>query len=40
MLKVVDLDIKKRDFEHLLFNKKSSEQILSAGKFFDELANP
>ncbi|MGV8096930.1 MAG: nucleotidyl transferase AbiEii/AbiGii toxin family protein [Mangrovibacterium sp.] len=37
MLKVVDLSTKKRDFEHLLFNKKNSERILSAGEFFHEL---
>ncbi len=39
MLKVVDLGTKKRDFEHLLFNKKNSERILSAGEFFSELTD-
>ena len=33
----VDLNHKKRDFEHLLFNKKNSERILYAGDFFNEL---
>jgi len=33
----VDLNHKKRDFEHLLFNKKNSERILYAGDFFREL---
>lgn len=37
ILKTVDLSIKKRDFEHLLFNKKSSERILSVGEFFQQL---
>ena len=37
MLKAVDLNMKKRDFEHLLFNKKNSEHILSAGEFFQEM---
>lgn len=37
MLKTVDLNIKKRDFEHLLFNKRNSERILSFGEFFREL---
>ena len=35
--KKVDLSIKKRDFEHLLFNKRNSERILSVGEFFREL---
>jgi hypothetical protein len=37
MLNVVDLNIKKRDFEHLLFYKKNSERILSVAEFFREL---
>lgn len=37
MLKAVDLNMKKRDFEHLLFNKRNSERILSVGEFFQEL---
>lgn len=36
-LKTVDLNIKKRDFEHLLFNKRSSERILSVGEFIQDL---
>jgi len=35
-LKTVDLNIKKRDFEHLLFNKRNSERILSVGEFIQE----
>ena len=37
MLKAVDLSMKKRDFEHLLFNKKNSGRILSVGEFFQEM---
>jgi len=37
VLKTVDLNKKKRDFEHLLFNKRSSERILSVGNFFQDL---
>jgi predicted nucleotidyltransferase component of viral defense system len=37
ILKTIDLNIKKRDFEHLLFNKRSSERILSVGEFFQDL---
>jgi len=37
MLKAVNLNMKKRDFEHLLFNKRNSERILSVGEFFQEL---
>jgi predicted nucleotidyltransferase component of viral defense system len=37
MLKTVDLNMKKRDFEHLLFNKKNSERILSVKEFFQEM---
>ena len=37
ILKSVDLNQKKRDFEHLLFNKANSERILKVGAFIDEL---
>jgi predicted nucleotidyltransferase component of viral defense system len=37
ILQEVDLNIKKRDFEHLLFNKRNSERILYAGEFFQEI---
>jgi predicted nucleotidyltransferase component of viral defense system len=37
ILKTVDLNQKKRDFEHLLFNKKRSESILLVGDFFRDL---
>jgi hypothetical protein len=36
-LSTVDLSNKKRDFEHLLFNNRNSERILSVGKFIQEL---
>lgn len=36
-LTTVDLSTKKRDFEHLLFNNRNSERILSVGKFIQEL---
>ena len=36
-IKAVDLNIKKRDFEHLLFNKRSSERILSVREFIQDL---
>jgi len=36
ILKTVDLNMKKRDFEHLLFNKRNSERILSIGEFIQE----
>jgi predicted nucleotidyltransferase component of viral defense system len=36
-LKKVDLNTRKRDFEHLLFNKRNSERILSVGEFFQNL---
>jgi predicted nucleotidyltransferase component of viral defense system len=36
-LETINLDRKKKDFEHLLFNKRSSERILYAGEFFQEL---
>jgi len=37
LLENVDLQLKKRDFEHLLFNKRSSERILSVGDFIQDL---
>lgn len=37
ILKVVDLNIKKKDFEHLLFNRRNSERILSIKEFFQDL---
>lgn len=37
ILKTIDLNKKKKDFEHLLFNKRNSERILSVGKFFQDL---
>ncbi|MBA7525730.1 hypothetical protein ES705_17883 [subsurface metagenome] len=37
ILKGVDLNKKKRDFEHLLFNKKHSERILLVDEFFQEM---
>lgn len=37
MLKIVDLNIRERDFEHLLFNKKNSERILAIGDFIREM---
>jgi hypothetical protein len=37
MLKTVDLNKKKRDFEHLIFNKKNSERILAIGDFIREM---
>jgi predicted nucleotidyltransferase component of viral defense system len=37
LLKVTDLNIKKRDFEHLLFSKTNSEKILHFGKFMQSL---
>jgi predicted nucleotidyltransferase component of viral defense system len=37
ILKKIDLGIKKRDFEHLLFNKKNSNHILSVGEFISEM---
>lgn len=36
-LTTVDLSAKKRDFEHLLFNNRNSERILSVGEFIQEL---
>ncbi|MEK7720650.1 MAG: nucleotidyl transferase AbiEii/AbiGii toxin family protein [Bacteroidota bacterium] len=37
VLKAVNLNLKRRDFEHLLFNKRNSERILSVREFFKEL---
>jgi len=37
MLKTVDLNKKMKDFEHLLFNKNKSRQILRIGDFIEEL---
>lgn len=37
ILETVDLNVKKRDFEHLLFNKRNSERILSFGEFIRDL---
>jgi predicted nucleotidyltransferase component of viral defense system len=37
LLKVTDLNIKKRDFEHLLFNKADSAIILRFGEFMQTL---
>ena len=37
LLKTVDLNKKQKDFEHLLFNKTSSEKILRFGEFVESL---
>jgi len=37
ILNLVDLNIKTKDFEHLLFNKTKSQQIIHFGKFFEEI---
>lgn len=37
ILRGVNLNLKKRDFEHLLFNKRNSERILHVDNFFKEL---
>ena len=37
LLKATDLNIKKRDFEHLLFNKKNSEKVLLFSEFVQSL---
>lgn len=37
MLQTVDLNVKKRDFEHLLFNRRNSDKILRFGEFIDSL---
>ncbi len=36
-LKTIDLKVKQRDFEHLLFNKKNSDKILRFRSFIDAL---
>ncbi len=35
-LQMVNLDMKKRDFEHLLFSANASERILRFGEFINE----
>jgi len=37
ILKRVDLEVKKKDFDHLLFNKKNSERILQVNEFIQDL---
>jgi predicted nucleotidyltransferase component of viral defense system len=37
LLNTIDLKMKMRDFEHLLFNKEKSRQILRFGEFFKSL---
>lgn len=37
LLASIDLKVKQRDFEHLLFNKKNSEKILRFGNFMEAL---
>ena len=37
LLKVTDLNVKKRDFEHLLFNKANSEKVLRFGEYMQSL---
>ena len=37
ILKSVDLEAKKKDFDHLLFNKKNSERILRVNEFINDL---
>ena len=36
-LKTTDLNVKKKDLKHLLFNKKNSERILYVADFFRDL---
>lgn len=36
-LTAIDLKVKQRDFEHLLFNKANSEKILQFGDFMNGL---
>ena len=38
MLKSVDLAVKKKDFDHLLFNKRNSERILHVNEFIQDLS--
>jgi len=35
LLKTIDINVKSRDFEHLLFNKQNSKKILLFGEFLD-----
>ncbi len=37
LLSTTDLNVKKRDFEHLLFNRQNSERILRFGAFVESL---
>jgi hypothetical protein len=37
VLESVDLEAKKKDFDHLLFNNKNSERILRVNEFFNDL---
>jgi predicted nucleotidyltransferase component of viral defense system len=37
ILKTVDLEIKKKDFDHLLFNNKNSKRILHVNEFIQDL---
>lgn len=37
LLNTIDLNKKQKDFEHLLFNKTTSEKILRFGEFIDSL---
>jgi len=37
MLKNIDLKMKSRDFEHLLFNRENSVRILRITEFFNEM---
>ena len=36
-LKTIDLNMKKKDFDHLLFNERNSERILYVADFFRDL---
>lgn len=36
-LKSIDLNMKKKDFDYLLFNKRNSERILYVADFFRDL---
>ncbi|WP_418991108.1 nucleotidyl transferase AbiEii/AbiGii toxin family protein [Alistipes sp.] len=36
-LATTDLNVKKRDFEHLLFNKQNADKILRFGAFVDSI---
>lgn len=37
MIKTINLNDKKRDFEHLIFDSRNSEKVLRVGDFFDSL---